>query len=175
MSVTDLGIVPDDAEAVRTALAAAAGAHDVILTSGGMSTGEEDHVKAAVEAQGTLHFWRLAIKPGRPVALGQVGRVPFIGLPGNPVAVMVTFLALARPLLLRLAGARLAEPRSFEVESGFAYKKKPERREYVRVRLEGSVARKFPATAPASSPRWSTATGSSCSTRRRRASPPATG
>lgn len=144
MSVTDLGIVPDDAEAVRTALAAAAGAHDVILTSGGMSTGEEDHVKAAVEAQGTLHFWRLAIKPGRPVALGQVGRVPFIGLPGNPVAVMVTFLALARPLLLRLAGARLAEPRSFEVESGFAYKKKPERREYVRVRLEGSVARKFP-------------------------------
>jgi molybdopterin molybdotransferase len=143
-AVTDLGIVPDRAESVREALAHAAADHDVIVTSGGMSTGEEDHVKAAVEAEGALHFWRLAIKPGRPVALGQVGRVPFIGLPGNPVAVMVTFLALARPLLLRLAGARVAEPRSFAVCAGFSYKKKPERREYVRARLEDGVAQKFP-------------------------------
>jgi molybdopterin molybdotransferase len=78
------------------------------------------------------------------VALGQIGRVPFIGLPGNPVAVMVTFLALARPLLLRLSGASVAEPRRFEVRAGFAYKKKAERREYVRARLEEGVARKFP-------------------------------
>jgi molybdopterin molybdotransferase len=142
--VTDLGIVPDRAEEVRAALAKGAADHDVIVTSGGMSTGEEDHVKAAVEAEGALHFWRLAIKPGRPVALGQIGRVPFIGLPGNPVAVMVTFLALARPLLLRLSGATAAEPRSYKVRAGFAYKKKPERREYVRARLADGVAQKFP-------------------------------
>jgi molybdopterin molybdotransferase len=142
--VTDLGIVPDRAEAVRAALVSAAADHDVVVSSGGMSTGEEDHVKAAVEAEGALHFWRLAIKPGRPVALGQIGRVPFIGLPGNPVAVMVTFLALARPLLLRLSGASVAEPRGFEVRAGFAYRKKAERREYVRARLEEGVARKFP-------------------------------
>jgi len=114
-----------------------------------MSTGEEDHVKAAVEAQGRLHFWRLAIKPGRPVALGQVGRVPFLGLPGNPVAVMVTFLILARPLVLRLAGGRHTAPRRFRVSAGFDYKKRSNRCEYVRVRLErgdggGWVARKFP-------------------------------
>jgi molybdopterin molybdotransferase len=142
--VTDLGIVRDEAEAVRSALARAVEGHDVIVTSGGMSTGEEDHVKAAVEAQGSLHFWRLAIKPGRPVALGQIGRAPFLGLPGNPVAVMVTFLAFARPLLLRLGGATISEPRSFEVRAGFEYKKKAERREYVRAHLEGGVARKFP-------------------------------
>jgi molybdopterin molybdotransferase len=146
--VTDLGILPDRQAAIRDALAAAARDHDVILTSGGMSTGEEDHVKAAVEAQGRLHFWRLAIKPGRPVAMGQVGRVPFIGLPGNPVAVMVTFLILARPMLLKLAGAADAEPRRFRVAAGFDYKKRSNRCEYVRVRLErgesGWVARKFP-------------------------------
>src|SRR5262249_54486108 len=86
-AVTDRGILPDRFEAVRDALAAAAADHDLVVSSGGMSTGAEDHVKAAVEAQGSLHFWRLAIKPGRPVALGQIGRVPFFGLPGNPVAV----------------------------------------------------------------------------------------
>jgi molybdopterin molybdotransferase len=142
--VTDLGIVPDRLDAVRAALEKAAAAHDVVVTSGGMSTGEEDHMKTAVEALGKLHFWRLAIKPGRPVALGQIGRVPFIGLPGNPVAVMVTFLALARPLLLRFSGASATEPRQFDVRAGFAYRKKPERREYVRVRLDGATAQKFP-------------------------------
>src|SRR5262249_21081077 len=104
-AVSDLGILPDERAAIQSALARAAETHDLIVSSGGMSTGEEDHVKAAVEAQGRLHFWRLAIKPGRPVAMGQVGRVPFMGLPGNPVAVMVTFLMLARPLILRLSGA----------------------------------------------------------------------
>jgi molybdopterin molybdotransferase len=102
-------------------LAGAAAGHDLLLTSGGMSTGEEDHMKAAVESLGSLHFWRLAIKPGRPVALGQVGEVPFVGLPGNPVAVMVTFLVFARPLILQLAGASeaAAAPRLFRVRAGF--------------------------------------------------------
>lgn len=148
-AVTDLGIQPDRFAAIRGALAEAAAGHDFVITSGGMSTGEEDHVKAAVEALGNLHFWRLAIKPGRPVALGQIGRVPFMGLPGNPVAVMVTFLTLARPLILRLAGAAEILPRLYRVRAGFAYRKKRERREYVRARLEpdgagGWVARKFP-------------------------------
>ncbi|HEY0835037.1 MAG TPA: molybdopterin molybdotransferase MoeA, partial [Azospirillum sp.] len=134
-AVTDLGILPDRRDAIRDALAEAAATHDVLVTSGGMSTGEEDHVKAAVEAHGSLHFWRLAIKPGRPVALGQVKGTAFIGLPGNPVAVMVTFLRIARPLLLRLMGADEAAPRLFPVRAGFTYKKKAGRREYVRVRL----------------------------------------
>ncbi len=134
-AVSDLGILPDKAESVRAALADAAASHDLVLTSGGISTGEEDHVRAAVEAAGKLHFWRLAIKPGRPVAMGQVGRVPFMGLPGNPVAVMVTFLLLARPLILLLAGADEASPRLYRVRSGFEYKKKPSRTEYVRARL----------------------------------------
>lgn len=147
--VSDLGILPDSAAAIRDALAKAARAHDLILTSGGMSTGEEDHVKAAVEAEGRLHFWRLAIKPGRPVAMGQIGRVPFMGLPGNPVAVMVTFLMLARPLVLRLSGAADAPPRRFRVSAGFAYKKRSNRCEYVRARLVrgadgGWTAEKFP-------------------------------
>jgi molybdopterin molybdotransferase len=147
-ALTDLGIQPDRPAAIRDALAAAA-AHDLVITSGGMSTGDEDHVKAAVEALGSLHFWRLAIKPGRPVALGQIGRTPFMGLPGNPVAVMVTFLILARPLILRLAGATEIMPRAYRVRAGFDYRKKPERREYIRARLEtddsgGWIARKFP-------------------------------
>lgn len=148
-AVTDLGIIRDDLGSIRDRLAQAAEGHDLIVTSGGMSTGEEDHVKAAVEALGSLYVWRLAIKPGRPVALGQVRGVPFVGLPGNPVAVMVTFLRVARPLVLRLSGAEVAEPRAFRVYAGFDYKKKADHREYVRVSLAGDgtgrlVARKFP-------------------------------
>jgi molybdopterin molybdotransferase len=148
--VSDVGILPDRAEAIRGALGAAAKSHDLILTSGGMSTGEEDHVKAAVEALGKLNFWRLAIKPGRPVAMGQIGGVPFMGLPGNPVAVMVTFLLLTRPLVLRLAGAVAAPPpRRFPVTLGFAHKKRANRCEFVRARLVrgaegGWTAEKFP-------------------------------
>lgn len=134
-AVTDLGILPDRLEAIRDAIGAAATDHDLLLTSGGMSTGEEDHVKAAVEALGALHFWRLAIKPGRPVALGQVGRVPIVGLPGNPVAVLVTFLRVARPLILRLSGADAAPPPLFKVRAEFEHRKKPDRREWVRASL----------------------------------------
>jgi molybdopterin molybdotransferase len=137
-AVTDLGILADRPESLRTALAAAAKDHDLIVTSGGVSVGDEDHVKAAVEALGKLHLWRLAIKPGRPLALGQVGTVPFVGLPGNPVAVMVTFLALVRPMILRLMGADAAAPRQFQVRADFTHKKKKDRREWLRVRLAGN-------------------------------------
>jgi molybdopterin molybdotransferase len=148
-AITDFGIVPDRLDAVRDAIERAADGHDLVLTSGGMSTGEEDHMKAAVESLGRLHFWRLAIKPGRPVALGQVGRVPFMGLPGNPVAVMVTFIVLARPLILQLSGAVTEPPRLYRVRADFEHKKKRGRREYLRARLEREsdgalVARKFP-------------------------------
>jgi molybdopterin molybdotransferase len=134
--VTDLGILPDNRQAITQALEQSAGAHDLLITSGGVSGGEEDHMKAAVEALGSLYFWRLAIKPGRPVALGQIRGTAFIGLPGNPVAVMVTFLRIARPIIERLSGAAESAPRLFPVLAGFDYKKKQDRREYVRVRLE---------------------------------------
>ena len=137
-AVTDFGIRPDREAALVDALAAAKAQHDLIVTSGGVSTGEEDHVKSAVEKLGTLHFWRLAIKPGRPIALGQVGGVPLIGLPGNPVAVIVTFLVLARPLIAKLAGAAVRQPRLFPVQAGFGYRKKPGRREYLRASLRRS-------------------------------------
>ncbi|MGH7116686.1 MAG: molybdopterin molybdotransferase MoeA [Stellaceae bacterium] len=134
--VTDFGIRPDREAALADTLADASAAHDLIVTSGGVSTGEEDPVKGAIERLGALYFWRLAIKPGRPVALGRVGGVPLIWLPGNPVAVVVTFAVLARPLILKLAGAVAAAPRLLPVHSGFAYRKKPGRREYLRARLE---------------------------------------
>ena len=137
-SVTDLAILPDRADAIGAALEEAAREHDLIMTSGGVSTGEEDHVRAALEAHGTLHVWRLAIRPGRPLALGQVGRVPFVGLPGNPVAVIVTFLCFARPLILRLAGAADCEPARFRVPADFDYRKKPGRREWLRATLAAS-------------------------------------
>ncbi len=132
---TDLGILPDRAEATEAALRGAAGSHDLLLTSGGVSTGEEDHVRAAIEGAGRLVFWRLAVKPGRPAAMGVVGGTPVVGLPGNPVAAVVTFLHLARPLVLRLAGAEAEALPRFPARAAFAYRKKAGRREYVRVRL----------------------------------------
>jgi len=134
--VSDFGIRPDREAALTDTLAAASAEHDLIVTSGGVSTGEEDYVKSAAERLGSLYFWRLAIKPGRPVALGQVGGIPLIGLPGNPVAVIVTFVVLARPLILRLAGAATSAPRLFRARAGFVYRKKPGRREYVRASLQ---------------------------------------
>jgi molybdopterin molybdotransferase len=134
-AVDDLGILQDEAPAVRAALREAAAGHDAVITSGGVSTGEEDHVKAAVEALGRLHFWRLAIKPGRPLALGQMGDAVFIGLPGNPVAVMVCFLRFARPILLRLAGAGDLRPALYRVRADFTHEKRLDRREFVRARL----------------------------------------
>lgn len=153
-AVTDLGILSDDPIVLRDALAMAATEHDLIVTSGGVSTGEADHVRAAVEEIGKLVFWRVAIKPGRPVAMGVVpGLSPstsaaFVGLPGNPAAVFVTFARIVRPLLLALAGARPEPLRAYAVRSGFSYRKKKGRREYVRVSLvaeaDGLVAHKYP-------------------------------
>jgi molybdopterin molybdotransferase len=151
--VTDLGILKDDRSALGSAIAAAAVDHDLVLTSGGVSTGEADHVRAALESVGRLVFWRLAIKPGRPVAMGVIRRphpnappqagegregadgTAFVGLPGNPVAVFVTFVRVVRPLMLRLAGA-LPEPLiALPARAAFSYRKRKGRREYVRVKL----------------------------------------
>ena len=138
-TATDLGILPDDTERLARAIAAAAADHDLVVTSGGVSTGEADHVRHAVEAVGRLVFWRVAIKPGRPVAMGVIPRAgasaAFIGLPGNPAAVYVTFARVVRPLLLRLAGAEAPPLVALPVRAAFAYRKKAGRREYVRVKL----------------------------------------
>jgi molybdopterin molybdotransferase len=134
--VSDFGIRPDREAALADTLAGAAAEHDLIITSGGVSTGEEDHIRAAIERLGHLHFWRLAIKPGRPVALGQIGRVPLIGLPGNPVAAIVTFAILARPLILRLAGATVRPPHLFPAQAAFSHRKRPGRREYLRAQVK---------------------------------------
>ena len=153
--VTDLGILRDEPKALARAIAAAAVDHDLVLTSGGVSTGEADYVRSAVESIGRIVFWRVAIKPGRPVAMGVIPggetgeAAAFVGLPGNPVAVFVTFIRVVRPLLLRLAGA-LPEPLvAMPARAAFAYKKRKGRREYVRVTLrkgaDGMIdAVKFP-------------------------------
>jgi molybdopterin molybdotransferase len=144
----DLGILPDRAEDTARALREAAAGHDLLLTSGGVSAGEEDHVRAAIQSGGSLVFWKLALKPGRPAAMGVVGGTPVLGLPGNPVAAIVTFLHLARPLALRLAGARAAPLPRFAARADFAARKKAGRREYLRVSLlPGAplpLARRFP-------------------------------
>ena len=147
--VSDLGILRDDRASLASALKEAAARHDLIVTSGGVSTGEEDHVKAAVECVGTLVLWRMAIKPGRPVAMGIIGGTPFIGLPGNPVASFVTFTYVVRPTILALAGTSQKKPVPMPVRAAFSYTKKIGRREYVRVSLrkggEGALeAVKFP-------------------------------
>jgi molybdopterin molybdotransferase len=133
--VSDLGIVGDDRDPLADSLKKVAGTHDLILTSGGVSTGEEDHVKSSVERVGTLVLWRMAIKPGRPVAMGIIGGTPFIGLPGNPVASFVTFVHVVRPTVLALAGAAQQHLIPMPVRAAFNYKKKMARREYVRVNL----------------------------------------
>jgi molybdopterin molybdotransferase len=133
--VSDLGILGDDRASLAQGLSQVADAHDLILTSGGVSTGEEDHVKAAVESAGTLVLWRMAIKPGRPVAMGIIGGTPLIGLPGNPVASFVTFVHVVRPTVLALLGAAQQRLVPMPVRAGFAYSKKITRREYVRVHL----------------------------------------
>jgi molybdopterin molybdotransferase len=141
--VSDLGIVPDNPDALRRAIAEAARTHDLVLTSGGVSTGEADHVRTAGESIGKLVFWRVAIKPGRPVAMGVVEGAAFAGLPGNPVAAFVTFVRVVRPLLLRLGGALPQTLVPLPVKASFSYRKKKGRREYVRVALrcaaDGSV------------------------------------
>jgi molybdopterin molybdotransferase len=133
--VSDLGILRDERTSLANALQEVAGSNDLILTTGGVSTGEEDHVKAGVESVGRLVLWRMAIKPGRPVAMGIIAGAPFIGLPGNPVASFVTFVHVVRPTILALSGALIEPLVPMPVRAGFTYKKKIGRREYVRVTL----------------------------------------
>ncbi|MBK45720.1 MAG: molybdopterin molybdenumtransferase MoeA [Roseovarius sp.] len=138
--VVDLGRIRDDRAALRAALDRGAAEADVILTSGGASSGDEDHVSALLNEAGAMAEWRIALKPGRPLALGVWGGVPVFGLPGNPVAALVCTLIFARPALRCLAGAGWAEPQGFDVPAAFEKSKKPGRREYLRARIrEGHV------------------------------------
>jgi molybdopterin molybdotransferase len=142
--VTDFGIVPDSLDATRSTLREAAREHDLILTCGGVSVGEEDHVKPAVVAEGRLSMWQIAMKPGKPLAFGAVRRSAdaatgeeafFIGLPGNPVSSFVTFLLFVRPFLLRIAGATQVAPRALSLRADFTQKKGDRRNEFLRARV----------------------------------------
>lgn len=132
--VTDLGIVPDQREATIAALRDAAVTHDVILTSGGVSVGEEDHIKPAVQALGQLDLWQIAIKPGKPFAHGRIGAAHFIGLPGNPVSSLVTFVLLVRPFLLHLQGQTDVALKTVAARADFTWARADKRREFLRVR-----------------------------------------
>lgn len=130
--VSDFGIVPDRLDATRQMLQQAAKGHDLILTSGGVSVGEEDHVKPAVEAEGSLLLWKIAVKPGKPLAYGRIGEASFIGLPGNPVSSFVTFLMLVRPFILATQGVGRLEPRRLLLQAAFDWPKPDVRREFLR-------------------------------------------
>lgn len=134
--ITDLGIVPDSLEATKTVLRQAARGNDLIITSGGVSVGEEDHIKPAVEAEGRLNMWQIAVKPGKPLAFGEVQVAFFIGLPGNPVSSFVTFLLFVRPFILRLQGVtgKLA-PRSYQLPAAFERLKADKRNEFLRAKV----------------------------------------
>ena len=140
--VRDLGTVPDTLEATREALRRAAADNDLIVTSGGVSVGEEDHVKPAVEAEGQIDMWKIAIKPGKPLAFGEVrkpdGKAWFIGLPGNPVSAMVTFMIMVRPFVLRLQGVADVTPRAFDLRADFDWPRPDVRAEFLRARMNGS-------------------------------------
>ncbi|WP_460841560.1 molybdopterin molybdotransferase MoeA [Noviherbaspirillum agri] len=140
--ITDYGIVPDSLAATRETLRTAAAEHDLIITSGGVSVGEEDHIRPAVEAEGRLNMWQIAIKPGKPLAFGEVNRTDgsafFIGLPGNPVSSYVTFLLFVRPFLLRLQGVVEVAPRAFPMRADFALTKGDRRNEFLRARINAN-------------------------------------
>lgn len=137
--VIDLGIVPDSLEQTRAALRQAAAQADLIVTSGGVSVGEEDHVRPAVQAEGEINLWQIAVKPGKPLAYGHVrhadGLAHFIGLPGNPVSSFVTFVLFVRPFLQRLQGIDAARPRSYAMRADFEVARPDRRREFLRARV----------------------------------------
>jgi len=148
-AVTNLGVLPDNADQVKAALAEASRACHAIVISGGASQGAEDHVVRSLDALGKRHLWQIAIKPGRPMSFGQIGDCIVLGLPGNPVAVFVCFAIYVRPVLMRLAGGIWAEPRRFPLPAAFSQRKKVGRREFWRAKLvrdaEGKLcAAKFP-------------------------------
>jgi molybdopterin molybdotransferase len=134
----DLGIVPDTLEATEAALARAASSADVVITSGGVSVGEADYVKAAVEKLGRVEMWKVAMKPGKPLVYGRVNDADFIGLPGNPVSAFVTFCLFVRPFLLKRMGAADVRYRAFAVQADFAWMKAGVRREFLRAQLQPS-------------------------------------
>ena len=133
-TVTDMGIVPDKLEATKAALTQASASHDLVLTSGGVSVGEEDHIKPAVQALGQLNLWQIAIKPGKPFAYGKIGAAHFIGLPGNPVSSFVTFLLLVRPFIRKLQGATQLAPDYIAARADFDWARADKRREFLRAR-----------------------------------------
>ena len=137
---TDLGIVEDSLPRTQAVLRQAAEEVDVIITSGGVSVGEEDHVTRALETTGSLEMWQVAVKPGKPLAYGRIGEADFLGLPGNPVSTLVTFCLFVRPFLLRRQGMSDVEPKPILVTAGFDWPRPMRRREYVRVRLDGAGA-----------------------------------
>ena len=136
--LTDFGIVPDELESTREVLRKAAAGNDLVITSGGVSVGEEDHVRPAVEAEGRLDMWKIAVKPGKPLAFGEVrkpgGQAAFIGLPGNPVSSFVTFLIFVRPFILRCQGISRTEPLSYPLRADFDWERPDSRREFLRVK-----------------------------------------
>ncbi|MDH5771642.1 MAG: molybdopterin molybdotransferase MoeA, partial [Rhodospirillaceae bacterium] len=130
--VTDLGILQDDASAISDALKNAAADHDMIITSGGVSVGEEDHVINIIKDLGSLDFWRLAVKPGKPIAFGSINNAAFIGLPGNPVSAIVTLMMLARPMILLMSGRNDVELKRYRVEADFSLERDDGRLEWMR-------------------------------------------
>ena len=140
--ITDFGIVPDSLEATRATLRMAAREHDLIVTSGGVSMGDEDHIRPAVEAEGRLNMWQIAVKPGKPLAFGEIdrplGRTFFLGLPGNPVSSFITFLLFVRPFILRLQGVTgQLTPRAYPMRADFAWPRADRRNEFLRARVSG--------------------------------------
>ncbi|MDP9109347.1 MAG: molybdopterin molybdotransferase MoeA [Pseudomonadota bacterium] len=138
--MTDYGIVPDTLAATRQTLRTAAAEHDLIITSGGVSVGEEDHIRPALEAEGRLNMWQIAVKPGKPLAFGEIdregqGKAFFLGLPGNPVSSFVTFLLFVRPFILALQGALQVVPAAYAMRANFSWSKPDRRNEFLRVRL----------------------------------------
>ena len=134
----DLGIVEDSLARTQAVLRDAAEDMDLIITSGGVSVGEEDHVKHALETTGTLEMWQVAVKPGKPLAYGRIGEADFLGLPGNPVSTLVTFCLFVRPFILSRQGLKEVAPRPILVTADFSWPTPMRRREFVRARLEGS-------------------------------------
>ncbi|WP_229418266.1 gephyrin-like molybdotransferase Glp [Massilia sp. Root351] len=136
--ISDFGIVPDSLDATRSVLRQAAEGNDLIITSGGVSVGEEDHIKPAVEAEGRLNMWQIAVKPGKPLAFGEVRDAFFVGLPGNPVSSFVTFLLFVRPFILRMQGvgdAKALAPKAYQLRADFSWPKADRRNEFLRARL----------------------------------------
>jgi molybdopterin molybdotransferase len=139
--ISDYGIVPDTLKATQETLRAAAQQNDLIITSGGVSVGEEDHIKPAVEAEGRLNMWQIAVKPGKPLAFGEIDRAGkqdsafFFGLPGNPVSSFITFLLFVRPFILRLQGVQNVAPKAYTLRADFAWPRPDRRNEFLRVRI----------------------------------------